>query len=223
MKKSIALLFFVISGMYSMVFAQRVIPTIELHLSANHPLETESTDRTFFGAGFGANVVFRDAKMLSFKTGFETNFFHTWNRNVYTGHMSGKYNVHYNLWNLSIPVMLRLNVGKKVRFFVEAGGYLGIPLSGNITSNYYLIGTSPENPGYNGTITDPYDGYFSLSPAVGLGGIFPVSDRIDLFLKPEFIFQKNLNKVDGAFSDFNERFFYVRVCGGIRINLNKIE
>lgn len=211
-------------GMHTLVCAQSKIPTFELHGSANHPLSSNAEDRTFYGGGFGANLVFRDANVLSFKTGFETNFFHTWNKSAYVGKMASSTNVHYNFWNLSIPVMLRLHVGQKVKFFLEAGAYLGIPLAGNTTSKYY---STPMYPGTNNKPeirTEKFDGYFSVSPAVSLGVIFPVSQRIDLFLKPEFLFQKNMGFQDLPISDFNERFFYLRLCLGIRINLNdKIE
>ncbi|MNK12763.1 hypothetical protein D3C87_308390 [compost metagenome] len=57
--------------------AQSGIPTFELHVSGSHTLENESGDRTFYGGGLGANVIFGDAHTISFKTGLEGNFFHT--------------------------------------------------------------------------------------------------------------------------------------------------
>ncbi|MNK12762.1 hypothetical protein D3C87_308380 [compost metagenome] len=135
--------------------------------------------------------------------------------------MASSTNVHYNYWNLNIPVMLRLNVGRKVRFFVEAGGYLGIPLGGSSTSKYYSY------PMHQGDIKLPevrkenYEGLFSLSAATALGGIFPVSRRVDLILKPEFIFRKSLRARDYPVRDFNDRFSYFRLCLGMRINLNE--
>lgn len=224
--KQFATLFLVgFIGMHTSVYAQPKIPTFELHFSANRPLNNNSEDQTFFGGGFGANLVFRDAHVLSFKTGFEANFFHTWNESVTLSHMSGKSNVHYNFWNLSIPVLLRLNVGQKVKFFLEAGVYLGIPLIGNTTSRYHSYSSYPGGSNVNEIRTEKFEGYFSLSPAVSLGVIFPVSQRIDLFLKPEFLFQKNFHvEVYGPGSDFNDHFRYIRLCLGIRINLNdKIE
>jgi hypothetical protein len=207
-------------GIHSIVCAQPKIPIFELHFSANHPLSSNPEDRTFYGGGFGANLVFRDNKPLSFKTGLEANFFHTWNKSVYLGHTSGESNVHYNLWNLSIPVLLRLNVGQKAKFFLEAGAYLGIPLAGSTTSTYHLDATYPGGTNVNELRKEKVGGYFSVSPAVSLGGIFPVSERVDLLLKPELLLQKNFGVYDGPGNDFNERFVYIRLCLGIRINLN---
>ncbi len=219
--KKLAVLFLVgFSWMHSTLCAQSGIPIFEIHFSANHPLSSNSEDRTFYGGGFGANLVFRDARVLSFKTGLETNFFHTWNKSAYVGKMASSTNVHYNFWNLSIPVMLRLKVGKKVKLFLEAGAYLGIPITGNTTSKYYSYPMSPEDNTIKEIRTEKFEGYFSLSPAVSLGGIFPVSQRVDLFLKPEFLLQKNLGIQDLPISDFNERFFYIRLCLGLRMNLN---
>lgn len=237
MNQLTALFLFASAWIYSSLFAQK-IPTVELHFSVNHPLGDNSSNssksnnpylksgaetRTYLGGGFGANLVFRDAHTLSFKTGFEVNYFHTWNRSVYMGHMSGKSNVHYRFCNLSIPAMLRIHVGERVKFFLEAGVYLGIPLAGRMTSDYHTTPSYPGDIAINETLKEKFEGYFSVSPAVGLGVIFPVSERIDLFLEPEFVFQKNFGVYDGPVSDFNTRFFYLRGCLGIRINLNEIE
>uniref|UniRef100_UPI002634638D outer membrane beta-barrel protein n=1 Tax=Fluviicola sp. TaxID=1917219 RepID=UPI002634638D len=153
--KAIAIFFlFVFSWIYSTSCAQQKIPVFELHGSVNHPL---GGTRTFYGGGFGANLVFMDERKLSFKTGFETNFFHTWNKSAYVGHMASSSNVHYKFWNLSIPLMFRLNVGKSVKFFLEAGGYLGIPLVGTSTSKYSTYGTSPQNPGTSKIRTEKFE------------------------------------------------------------------
>lgn len=236
MKQLAVLFLFAGSWMYSTVCAQR-IPVFELHFSGNHPLGSRSSTnnptmsstevRTFYGGGFGANLVFRDTRVVSFKTGLETNFFHTWNKSVYVGKMASSTDVHYRFWNLSIPLMLRVHAGERVKFFVEAGIYLGIPVTGYTTSDYYSY---PSYPGDDNTIQtrrETFEGYFSVSPAVGMGGIFPVSKRIDLFLKPECVFQKNFiiqnAPSPSGYKNFNEHFFYVRGCLGIRINLNEIE
>jgi hypothetical protein len=208
-------------GIHSGVCAQDRIPVFELHVSANHPLKNEQTDRTFFGGGFGGDLVFRDAHTFSIKTGLEANFFHTWNKSVYMGHMDGKSDVNYHFWNLSIPVMLRLHAGNKVKLFLEAGAYLGIPLFGNTTSIYHSDPSYPGDVAINEERSERFEGYVSVSPAVSLGLIFPVSPRVDLYVRPEFLFQKNFNVYDGPVSDFNARFRYVRLCVGMRINVNK--
>ena len=221
MKKT-ALFLCAVSWMLSTLCAQTRIPTFELHFSANHPLENASTDRTFYGGGLGANLVFMDQRPLSLKTGLEANFFHTWNRSSYSGKMSSKSNVHYHFWNISIPLMLRLHIGKKVKFFLEAGTYLGIPVAGNSTFKYNSHGMYPGSAIINEVRTEKFEGYFSVSPAASVGVILPVSQRLDLYLKPEFVFQKNFNVNDvyGPGGDFNEKFRYIRLCLGLRINLN---
>lgn len=234
MKQLAALFLFAGNWISLPLYAQR-IPVFELHVSANHPLGGNSSNssssnnpysksgtevRTYLGGGFGANLVFADKRKASFKTGFEINYFHTWNRSVYTGHMSGKSNVHYRFCNLFIPAMLRLHAGERIKFSLEAGVYLGIPLAGTMASYYYTTPSYPGDLAIHETRREKFEGYFSISPAVGVGVSFPVSQRIDLFVKPEFVFQKNFNVYDGPGSDFNKRFFYLRGCLGIRVNLN---
>ncbi len=217
MKSIVALLLFVVSWMYSTSYAQEKKPVFEFHGSVNHPLKGT---RTFFGGGLGVNVVFMDQRKLSLKTGFETNFFHTWNKSVYTGKMSSSTNVHHKFWNLSIPLLFRLNVGGRARLFWEAGAYLGIPIGGTSTSRFLTTPMGPNEPFTDEIRTEKFKGYFSVSPSVSLGGIFPVSQRLDLIVKPEFVFQKNFNVYEGPVSDFNTKFSYVRLCVGIRINWN---
>ncbi|MNJ82983.1 hypothetical protein D3C87_03960 [compost metagenome] len=217
MKVIATLLFFVFSWMYSTSRAQDKIPVFEFHGSVNHPLKGT---KTFFGGGLGVNFVFMDERKLSMKTGFEINFFHTWNPSEYTGKMSGSSDVHYKFWNLSIPLMFRLNVGGRARLFWEAGAYLGLPIGGTSTSRFHTTPTGPNQPFIDEIRVEKFKGYFSLSPSVSLGGIFPVSPHMDLIVKPEFVFQKNFNVQDGPFSDFNTKFCYIRLCLGIRINPN---
>ena len=140
MKKFIVL-FFLLGSLASSSHADAqklTIPTLEIHGSVNRPIAFTTT---FFGGGFGANVVFRDTRVLSFKTGLEVNFFRTWNNVMYIHYESYKIDALYSYWDLSIPFTLRWNMGKKARFFVEAGGYLGIPLTGNVV--YTDINYSP--------------------------------------------------------------------------------
>lgn len=221
MKQLAAFFLFGLIGILSKGYAQSKIPIVELHVSGNHPLESEPGDRTFYGGGWGANVLFGDAHTVSFKTGLEANFFHTWNPGAYVGKMASSTNVHYNYWNLNIPVMLRLNMGRKIRFFVEAGGYLGIPLGGNSTSKFYSYPMYPGEMKEPEVRKEPYEGLFSLSAAAALGGIFPISRRADLILKPELVFRKSLGVQDYPVRDFNDRFSYFRLCLGMRINLNQ--
>lgn len=221
MKKLALFSLFAFIGIYAKSYAQSRIPVFELHVSGNHPLENEPKDRTFYGGGLGVNLVFMDDRVLSFKTGLEANFFHTWNKSAYVGKMASSTNVHYNYWNLSIPALFRLNVGQKVKFFIEAGGYLGIPLAGSSTSKYYLTPMSPGVVNVPEMRKEQYEGHMSVSAAAALGGIFPVSQRVDLILKPEFLFRKNIRIQDSPVSDFNNRFSYFRLCFGMRINLNQ--
>ncbi|MNK12760.1 hypothetical protein D3C87_308360 [compost metagenome] len=224
MKNAFLIILFFVSGS---VFAQeqvqkttkQVISGFEFHASVNHPLSTKSNMRTFYGGGFGANMLFRSSRPVSFKTGVEFNYFHTWDESVYAGHLSGQTNIHYQYAVVSIPAIVRFDFGKKFKLFAELGGYLGIPVGGSRRADY-----SSYDP-YNGTIFkgikhESYTPGLSVSPTIGLGGRFPLSERIDLLLKPEFTFV--ISELDADSNpDFNKHFFYGRFCAGIHLKHRK--
>lgn len=178
-------------------FAARVqTPGLEFHASINYPIASQ----TFPGAGLGANVLFREEKLVNFKIGLEINYFHTWDK-VYYGGLNGDH--HYGV--LSVPAMVRFTTGEKHKGFFEMGTYVGIGF-GQTETGYY----SYNNP--------QYDTYFPgvvITPAIGLGGRFSLSERIDLLLKPEFAL--TMTEFDLNDRLFETYYLYARFCVGIHL------
>lgn len=177
-------------------------PGWEFHASVNYPV-TEKT--AFLGAGIGTNILFGENKTVNFKTGLELNYFHTWVEKSY-GPLKG--DCYYGV--LSVPAMVRFSSKKSVKFFAEAGVYLGIGYGqkeapGQVKSVY-----SSASKGY--------ESYFPgvvITPAAGLGGRFPLSERIDLLLKPEFAL--TVTEADINHRSFETWYCYVRFCAGIHL------
>lgn len=203
----------------------------EFHYSVNHPLASES-GRTFFGAGIGGNVLFRDSRILNLKLGLEGNFFHTWDQGVYSGKMSSMRNLHYQYVIVSVPAFMRLTFGERFKVFLEGGASIGGCVGGKVLYTYVSYGSSPGDPTTTTTKRNSYNIGITISPAVALGFTFPVSEQMDVFLKPEVALMKSrLEKLDGSYSgygsgyggsyDFNYRFIYVRLCAGIHLKASK--
>ncbi len=177
------------------ILAQRNIGS-EFHLSGNHPL-VQRIGATFFGGGIGGNVIFRDSNTVSFKTGLEINYFHTWATLQTLSFKSGD----YHTLVLSIPLMARFSFGNKKKGFFEVGTYVGIGSgkSDNSYSNY--------------TQYESYSPGIVIAPAAGFGGHIRLSPKVDLFIKPEFA----LNLMDFYNRSFENAYLYVRFCVGIHL------
>jgi hypothetical protein len=196
---------------------ERDIPGWEFHASVNHPISTKGGVRTFYGGGIGVNVIFKDTNRVSFKTGLELNYFHTWDSWLYSGHFSNQTNIHYQYAGLSIPALVRINFGNELNFLVEFGAYLGFSLGGEMRSNYFSYDPFSSESS-NGFKYEKYVPGLSITPAIGFGTRLPLSNRLELLLKPELAFVKNANYGEDS---FNNHFFYARFCAGIHLKPKK--
>nr|WP_294857977.1 hypothetical protein [uncultured Fluviicola sp.] len=184
----------------------------EFHASVNHPISNKPGVRTFYGGGVGVNVIFKDTSRVCFKTGVEFNYFHTWDSWLYSGHFSNQTNIHYQYANLSIPAIVRFNRGDEFKLFLEFGAYLGISLGGEMRSTYSTYDPL-SNYSFNGFKRENYSPGLSFTPMLGFGTRLPLSERVDLVLKPEFAFILNQENSES----FNRHYFYARFCVGIHL------
>ena len=214
------------------ILAQRNIGS-EFHLSGNHPL-IEGIGATFFGGGIGGNVIFRDTNIVGFKTGMEVNYFQTWVASAYQDKMSYRKNLHYRFAALTFPVFVRFNFGNRVRWFLEGGVYTGFGLGGNVTFSNIYYPSAPNDPTSVYQRSESCNSGLSITPAVGLGFRFPLSERIDFFFKPEFAYVRNKLQDVELFADktkfgpgyggsypYDFSYMYVRVCAGIHLKPKK--
>ena len=191
----------------------KAIRGFEFHASVNHPISAKEGVRTFYGGGIGVNVIFKDTNRVSFKTGVELNYFHTWDSWLYSGHFSNQTNIHYQYAILSIPAVVRFNMGDEFKLFLELGAYLGISFGGDMRSTYSTYDPL-SNYSFNGVKHENYSSGLSFTPMIGFGARVPLSERIDLVLKPEFAFMLNQENSES----FNRHYFYARFCAGIHLN-----
>jgi hypothetical protein len=89
-----------------------------------------ANDNTENRNGFGAGVYhsFFADNMVNLKFGIEFNHTNQFKRSMFEGHYATASNLSYNLNMASFPLGGRLNIGRKVRFFIEAGGYADLML-----------------------------------------------------------------------------------------------
>ncbi len=141
--------------------------------------------------GFGGiTFQYHFSKMISLKTGLSYDpkaFTATFEIDKPFSSINGKHSFSRRLDYLTLPVMIRFQVGKKVRFFVNAGGYLGILLVSStegttIQDNEYYSHTSFFS--YKSLIKDLHGtSAFDFGASGGLGIGIPIKNRWTISLE----------------------------------------
>jgi hypothetical protein len=173
----------------------------EYGVSVNHGIGTG-----FFGGGLGANHVFHPDKVVSFRTGLEFQFFHAWSDSEsHPSHYSSTKNIHYSYVDLTVPIVMRLNVRW---LFIELGGHVGAGISGQrraTVTNY-----SDFQPAVETTTKDSWNPGISAGLLFGIGTRIPLTEKLDLLIRPDV----------GASAYFQQDFLnlYGRLCVGIHLN-----
>lgn len=172
----------------------------EFHVSVNHELGDG-----FFGGGLGVNHVFRSDKVVAFRTGLDFQFFHAWSEseNTHSYYSSAK-NVHYSYLDLTIPLVLRINIRW---VFIELGANLGVGIAGQrraTVTSYY-----DQQPSIETTTKGSWNPGISAGPMLGIGARIPLNEKLDLLVRPDI----------GLSGSFREEFssLYGRLCIGIHL------
>lgn len=131
------------------------------------------------GNGFGIGVYhsFFAEKMANLTFGIEYNRTSQFKRSMYEGHYATASDLTYHLNLASFPLGARLNFGKKIRFFIEAGGYADLIIKS--TRKGMMHTYFPDENGQVVNKTYPIDEKAKLSSIMGvysgLGVRIPVS------------------------------------------------
>lgn len=183
MKLLTLILFFLVSGTGFSQMNEQSLRNLfnEFHVSVNRGIGSE---RNFFGAGLGANHIFRADQVLGVRIGIQADFFHFWNEGV-SGPEFNKYesrsNQHFNAVNISVPVALQINFGYSVRYLFEMGAELGV----NATTRYSAdIHSSFDAPGVDEHVNTTMNlgPFFGIN--LGAGVRIPFNDVISFLIKP---------------------------------------
>ncbi|MGM0478842.1 MAG: outer membrane beta-barrel protein [Bacteroidota bacterium] len=157
----------------------------ELDISVNRTISTRYSEyNERFGIGVGAKHIFFKPKKLNLVTGMEYNMNRFHIDNIYEGHWSYSKDVDYTLHNLSIPLYARWNVGNKIKFFLEAGGFLDFIVAGKRSGTRH---TSSSNLTGEKVFEFEDDGdIYSVSygTSMGFGVSFPL-ENYSIFIKPD--------------------------------------
>lgn len=198
--------FFSFSTVYFHAFGQKEKPAFkdyfnEYYVSVNHGI---ASSRTFFGAGLGASHVFQPQNVITFRTGVDLQFFHAWASSGAPAHYSSVQNIHRTFIDLTIPLVIRLNI-KMV--FIEFGGNLGCGMAGwerHTQSNF-----PPNQPVSQTEQKQAWNPRLSAGGTGGVGVLIPLNEKLELLVRSDF----------GASAYFQREYsnVYARLCIGIHI------
>jgi hypothetical protein len=103
----------------------------EFRLSINRNGSFTSNTREKFGFGAGAYHTLKANEMIDVLFGFEYNRTSQYLESMYEGHFANSTDLTYTFHSFSIPIMARTTVGRKVKFFVDAGPFVDFILAAN--------------------------------------------------------------------------------------------
>jgi len=192
MKHHFLILFFIIVSsqfLYTQELEKKTLYSLEVMISLNRTTVADENTHNRFGFGAGLYYPFFDQKRCNLVVGLEYNKNNMFFEYISAGKYSTKYNTTYNINNIGIPVCFRVNMGKKVFFFVEAGTFVDFAISRREKGMYHIIyfpyTTNSEMP------DRPFDNKISFrTPDFGLqGGIglrIPIHQKYEILIKGDY-------------------------------------
>lgn len=169
----------------------------EFHSSVNHGIGDGS-----FGGGLGVNHVFHPDKVISFRTGLDFQFFSDQTYSNPPSHFGSPYDYYCSYVDLTIPFIMRINI-KWV--FIELGGNLVAGIAGQKRG----ILTYYSQPLLETTTKDSWNPGFSVGPVLGIGTRIPLTEKLDLLMRPDVGASISLNREFGN--------LYGRLCIGLHL------
>jgi len=187
----------------------------ECNISINKTIlkDENTSDKIGFGIGMYRN--FMADKKVNILFGFEFNQSNQLKKNMYEGHYAYSTNVTYSINSLSIPLAARLNVGKKIKFFIEAGGCIDLNISSKKAGVMHSMIPISNNQREN--IDIEFNGKANLSglnygPSAGIGFRIP-------FAKHEMIVKMNYKYGMNELADDKDPIYnkYIRIMLGFKL------
>lgn len=189
--KKLTLIFLIICT-YSSAFAQK--EKFEIGIQAGNSIENmKHTGPTQHGYGYSSKLAFSASLFLQYKLndhfslriepgyskkGYNTSYDSTFYENGYPTRILIDFPITANFNYLTMPILVRASIGKKIKYFINAGPCIGFLLSQNTIYNYGVV--DYEKPKYN-TINN----YKTLDLGItsGLGMSIPMKNIFSFSLE----------------------------------------
>lgn len=161
----------------------------EVSISVNRTVLANDNTTDLFGCGIGLTRVVFNRRGFFLVSGLEYNFTRQLKDRTYEGHFARAEDVTYSLHFLTIPLTLRYELGRRVRFFLETGGFLDLMLHSSRSGtwcSYLPVSGAPltfdRRPfEQNAGVSNPNYGFLA-----GLGIRIPVEQKGYLVVKSDY-------------------------------------
>ncbi|PKP30062.1 MAG: hypothetical protein CVT99_14880 [Bacteroidetes bacterium HGW-Bacteroidetes-16] len=118
----------------------------EFRVSINRNGSFTPNTREKFGFGAGAYHTLKANEMIDVLFGFEYNRTSQYLESMYEGHVANSTDLTYSFHSFSIPITARTTVGRKVKFFVDAGAFVDFILAATRKGTMHTY--SPDENGH---------------------------------------------------------------------------
>lgn len=184
----------------------------EIELSANYVTAPNQQRMDNFGIGGGVFHSMFDRKRFNFIFGLEYNLTNQFQYQLSNaGHSDYWTNSIIQSHYISVPLNVRFNIGKRVRFFVQAGIFIDFPLFLRINGTVHL----PPDYIQEKKVSYKQQADINYGFSAGLGFQMPIG-LYSLLIKMEY--KRGINKIIDRYDVYNN---YIRLAIGCKINFIK--
>lgn len=187
----------------------------EFSLSINRTYQ-KNNDNMEGRSGFGAGIYhsFMPGKTLYILTGLEYNYTSQFKKYEYQGHFASSSDITYQIHNISIPLGIRVNIGKKTKVFCEAGGFADLNIFSKSEGTWHHYPSDSTDHYSEGHFEDKAGLSNSVGLYIGIGVIVQVS-KFALLIKSDYKYgMSNINP--GSYGDMVNRYF--RLIVGVKFD-----
>jgi hypothetical protein len=224
MKPAIAFLIFLLFAIS--VFGQEEektkpsFPFNEFGISINRTNVSTYGNTDRLGCGAGMYRSFVAVRRLDFVFGVEYNYTSQFVEEISYGNVGYENDMTFHIHTISLPFFLRFSMGKDVKFFIESGIFLDIPIVSKKKGYRRISDTSPHPtypwipwPIYRNIEVNEKAGISDINygPSLGMGVRIPAKS-IELIIKADY--KTGLNTFNA--NNLNLHNQYYRLSVGIR-------
>lgn len=170
----------------------------EIDISINRSMLRGENFKNKIGAGVGIYHIHFERKRINMIVGVEYNWSGIMIKTIMDGsHYSFKENVNYNLHKFSFPIGIQTNIGEKIRFIFQLGGFLDVPFlsyARGFETLYYPIPEDKPKLFETKRVMKGVD----LGVYGGMGVLIPISKH-NVIIK--LIYKFGMMQVDNNFYD----------------------
>jgi len=186
----------------------------EFSLSVNYTTLKKTGAEDRLGFGLGIYHCFMNQRRVNIVWGLEFNLTNQFKNHMYVSHFSDDHNVTLTMGSVSAPLAARINFGKKIKFFIEPGTFLDLPVYSRIkaTRVSYIF---DQDMHISGRDTTEYTGkgvnFVNYGFSLGIGLRIPIK-KYELLIKTDYKYGFNR---DPGYNEISN--CYLRLMLGFKI------